>query len=65
MNGKELKRVENSKFLGLIYDFNIKWDIYVSSIIKKSKYLVYVFYRLNPVLMTLNQRNNFEEYRRH
>ena len=51
MNGKELKRVENSKFLGLIYDFNIKWDIYVSSIIKKSKYLVYVFlYRLKPVI---------------
>ena len=41
MNGKNLKTVENSKYLGLIYDFNIKWDIHVNNIIKKTKYLVY------------------------
>ena len=50
INGKKLKRVENSKYFELIYYVNIKWAIHVDSIIKKSKYLVYVFYRLKPVL---------------
>lgn len=35
INGNILKRVEYSKYLGVIYDHNIKWDIHVSNIIKK------------------------------
>ena len=54
MNGQKLERVNCSKYLGLIYDFNMKWDLHVNSIVKRTKYLVYVFYRLKNVL-TKNQ----------
>ena len=50
MNVCALNRVEGSKYLSLIYDCNIKWDIHVNSIIKKTKYLIFVFYKLEFVL---------------
>ena len=49
MNGCALKRVESIKYLGLIYGCNIKWDTHVNNIIKKTKYLVFVFYKLKFV----------------
>lgn len=50
MNGQSIKRVNKAKYLGIIYDYNMKWDLHVDSIVKKTKYLVYVFHRLEKVL---------------
>ena len=45
INGHHLGRVIKYRYLGITYDFNLKWDIHVGNIIKKTKYLVYVSYR--------------------
>lgn len=50
INGQNLQRVTSYKYLGITYDFNIKWNVHIDNIVKKTKYLVYVFYRLNRVL---------------
>ena len=42
-----LKRVENTKFLGIIMDCHMRWDSQIQSIIKKTKYLLYIFYKLS------------------
>jgi Reverse transcriptase (RNA-dependent DNA polymerase) len=46
IKNKILKRVEQYKYLGIIFDFNMKWDSHVQYIISKTKYLTYVFYHL-------------------
>ena len=50
INGCDLKRVSSCKYLGLTYDFNLKWDVYINDTVKKLKYLVYVFYKLRQML---------------
>lgn len=50
INGHFLKRVTNNKYLGITYDCNIKWDVHIKNIVNKSKYLVYVFWRLKKIL---------------
>lgn len=46
INGKELQRVTHTKYLGLMFDYNMKWKEHIDYIINKTKYLVYVFYKL-------------------
>lgn len=50
MNGYPLRRAQDTKYLGVIYDYNIKWDKHVQNIVNKTKYLVYIFYKLKQVL---------------
>ena len=38
------------KYLGITYDPHLRWNVHISNIIKKTKYLVYVFYRLKNVI---------------
>ena len=35
-NGHRLPRNTSTKYLGIIYDSNIKWDVHVKEIIKKT-----------------------------
>lgn len=44
---RQIARVENYKYLGIVFDFNLKWDRHIQYIIKKTKYLVYIFYKLS------------------
>lgn len=46
INDIKLERVESTKYLGVIFDYNMKWDKHIEYIINKTKYLVYVFYKL-------------------
>lgn len=50
INGQRLQRVDSCKYLGVVYDSNIKWNIHVNKIVNKTKYLVYIFYRLKHIL---------------
>ena len=50
INDQELQRVDSCKYLGVVYDKNIKWNVHINKIVNKLKYLVYVFYRLKYVL---------------
>lgn len=53
INGQLLSRVHSFKYLGITYDSNLKWDVLINNIVKKTKYLVYVFFRLKQVLSKL------------
>ena len=35
INGLNLMRAESCKYLGLIYDYNMKWNIHINNIVKK------------------------------
>lgn len=50
--GDNIKRVEQTKYLGIIFDSNLKWDKHIDYIIKKTKYLLYVFYKLSKIMST-------------
>lgn len=50
INGQNLHKAENCKYLGVIYDCNIRWNVHISKIVNRTKYLVYVFYRLKKIL---------------
>ena len=44
LNGQSIKRVwPVLNTFGLTYDYNMKWDIHIDKIVKKTKYLVNVF----------------------
>lgn len=34
INGKQLNRVTHNKYCGLMYDYNMKWNIHVANIVK-------------------------------
>ena len=40
---QNIKRVTHYKYLGLIFDFNMKWNKYMDYIINKTKYLIYIY----------------------
>lgn len=50
INNSTLNRETNTKYLGVTFDYKIKWDVHINNIVKKTKYLVYVFYRLRSIL---------------
>lgn len=52
INDKKLKRVEECRYLGIHFDFSLKWDVHIQYIINKTKYLVYIFYKLNKIMLT-------------
>lgn len=37
IQGNKLNRVAQYKYLGIIFDFNLKWDKHIEHIIKKTK----------------------------
>ena len=51
INSYSLNWVFACTYLGVTFDANITWNIHVENIVKKAKYLVYVFYRLKHILI--------------
>ena len=51
IQGTKIKRVENTKYLGIIFDSHMRWNEHCEYIYNKTKYLIFVFYKL-PKLMT-------------
>ena len=47
---KSVNRVESCKYLGVIFDYNLKWNKHIKLIISKTKYLVYTFYKLSKTM---------------
>ena len=37
---KEINRVESCKYLGIMFDYNLRWAKHIQYIIKKTKYLI-------------------------
>ena len=50
---QKLKTVISHKYLiGLIFDYNMKWDKHIKYIINKTKYLIYIFAKIKSILDT-------------
>ena len=49
IDNNEVKRVYETKYLGIIIDSCLKWDKHVSHIISKTRYLIFVFYKLRLI----------------
>ena len=47
--GYNLNRVPSCKYLGIYFDQHMRWDIHVSYLIKRVKYLLSVFYKLKHI----------------
>ena len=50
INSRELKRIDNCRYLGLIFDYKMKWDKHVDYLISRTKYLIFIFYKLSKVM---------------
>lgn len=46
----EIKRVESCKYLGMYIDYRLSWDLHVQKIVNKTKYLVFIFYKLSKIM---------------
>ena len=45
-----LNNVENYKYLGIYIDQHMRWDFHINQIVKKLRYLLFVFYKLKYIL---------------
>lgn len=52
LDNKLLNRVESHKYLGVIFDYNMKWDQHIEYIIKKTKYLIFIFAKIKNIMDT-------------
>ena len=52
ISGIKIKRVENTKYLGLVFDSNMRWNEHIVYVYSKTKYLIFVFYKLMKILST-------------
>ena len=49
INNESITRVESYKYLGIYFDHNLKWDKHIQWIMNKTKYLVFIFYKMAKV----------------
>ena len=52
IQGTKIKRVENIKYLGIIFDSSMRWNQHFEYIYNKTKYLIFVFYELSKLMTT-------------
>ena len=52
INKEKLKRVDSCKYLGVNFDYNLKWDEHINHLIKKTRYLNFIFYKINKFMQT-------------
>lgn len=50
IKNKDVKRVEQCRYLGLVLDYRLKWDFHIELILKKTKYLVFIFRKLSKIM---------------
>ena len=50
INGIKIKRVEIIKYLGLVFDSNMRWNEHIVFVYNKTKYLI--FYKLMNIMST-------------
>ena len=56
IQGENIKRVENTKYLGVTFDSNMKWDSHIKNIYNKTKYLTFTLDKLSNIMTTENLR---------
>ena len=59
---KEINKVESCKYLGIIFDYNLRWDKHIQYIIKKTKYLIYILYKISKSMTIETMRMIYYAY---
>ena len=52
INGIKNKIVESTKYLGLIFDSNMRWNKHIVYVYNKTKYLIFIFYKQSNIMST-------------
>ena len=52
MQGTKINRVESTKYLGIIFYSNMRWKEHMEYIYNKTKYLIFIFYKLAKLMTT-------------
>ena len=52
MSGIKIRRVESTKYLGLVFDSNMRWNEHIVYMYNKRKYLIFIFYKLRKIMST-------------
>ena len=52
IQGTKINRVENTKYLGMIFDSHMRWNKHIEYIYNKTKYLIFIFYKLSKLMTT-------------
>ena len=52
IQGTKIRRVVNTKYLGIIFDSYMRWNEHCEYIYNKTKYLISVFYKLSKLMTT-------------
>ena len=50
LNNSNIKRVVSTKYLGITFDFYMKWKTHIKLILKKSRYLLYFIKKLSKTM---------------
>lgn len=53
IQGKTMEKIEFCKYLGIIFDYKMKWDKHIDYILNKMKYLIYIFHKLAKILSSV------------
>ena len=48
----KINRVGSTKYLGIIFDNNMRWNEHMEYIYNKTKYLIFIFYKLAKLMTT-------------
>lgn len=51
INGHSLERVETCKYLGIIFDYRMRWENHILYIVNKTKYLIFLFYKFSKIML--------------
>ena len=56
IDNEPIMKVESCKYLGVIFDQNLRWHDHINHIIKKTRYLIFIFYKISKFMQkeTLN-----------
>lgn len=50
INNRELKRVDNCKYVGLFFDSHMKWNTHVNELTKKKRYFTFLFFKFSKCI---------------
>ena len=56
IQGKQITRVDNTKYPGIIFGKNMRWENHITNIYNKPKYLIFIFYKFAKILSQQNLR---------